>query len=111
MGLAELAKVVVLQGARVWAARLFGAAEVLREEMGAPLPAVERSEYEKQVAAVRVALGGTGLRTAWARGRNMTPQQACAEREAEPEPESSLAPSHAETDARVLGLTRREQDV
>jgi ATP/maltotriose-dependent transcriptional regulator MalT len=109
MGLEELGKVVVLQGAPTWAAHLFGAAEVLREEMDAPLPAVERSEYEKQVAAVRVALGDADFRSAWARGRSMTPQQTCSEPEAEPA--FSLAPSHAETEARVLGLTRREQDV
>lgn len=109
MGLEELGKVAALQGKPEWAARLFGASEVLREAMEAPLPPVERSAYEQQVEAVRAALGASGFRTAWAQGRSMTPQQVCAEQAAAPAPTSSS--SQAEDEARALGLTRRELDV
>src|ERR1700694_5975503 len=52
-----LASVVAAQGAYTWATRLWGAAEALRESIGAPLPAVERPDYERAVAAACAHLG------------------------------------------------------
>jgi hypothetical protein len=60
------------------AARLWGAAEALRERLGAPLPPNERAEYEREVAAVRQALGAEGFAVAWAAGRSLTEEQAGA---------------------------------
>ncbi len=48
-----LAGVVAAQGELTWAARLWGAAEALREAIGAPRPPFERVRYERAVAAVR----------------------------------------------------------
>jgi len=112
MGLETLAAVVMLQGEPAWAARLFGAAEVLREVMDAPLPDIERAEYEKHIAALRATLGLTSLRTAWDQGRGMTPQQAYSKQEVVPVPSALPVPSvPAENEASALGLTRRERDV
>ncbi|HEY0756963.1 MAG TPA: LuxR C-terminal-related transcriptional regulator [Ktedonobacteraceae bacterium] len=110
MGLEELGKVMVLQGEAAWAARLFGAAEVLREAMDAPLPNVERQEYEERVATARATLGPTGFHAAWARGRNMTPHQAYTEQESA-RVSAPASTSHVESAARMLGLTPRELDV
>jgi DNA-binding CsgD family transcriptional regulator len=70
-----LAMVMAAQGESVWAARLEGAAEVLRERMGQPLFPVERVVYEMGVAATRRRLGEKGFTTAWAEGRAMTLEQ------------------------------------
>jgi predicted ATPase/class 3 adenylate cyclase/DNA-binding CsgD family transcriptional regulator len=60
------------------AARLLGAAEGLREAIGAPVPPDERADYEKTVAATRTRLGEKAFATAWAEGRTMTVEQALA---------------------------------
>jgi predicted ATPase/DNA-binding SARP family transcriptional activator len=54
------------------AARLFGAAEATREASDAPLPPTERAEYERDVTALRAALGAEALAAAWAEGRAMS---------------------------------------
>ena len=54
------------------AARLFGAAEGLRQAMGALLPPVHRAEHDRSVAAVRTALGEGAFAAAWAEGRAMS---------------------------------------
>jgi tetratricopeptide (TPR) repeat protein len=77
-GLEGLARVVAVQGALSWAARLWGAAETLRETSGAPIPPVERAAYERSVAATRAQLGGQAFAAAWAEGRTMTPEQVLA---------------------------------
>lgn len=51
------------------AARLFGAAEALRESLGASLPPAERADHDRQSAAVRAALGQPEFAAAWAQGR------------------------------------------
>src|SRR5436305_830513 len=66
-----------LTGAR-WAAQLWGAAETLRQHIGAPLPPVYRTDYEQAVAAARSALGEKAFASAWAEGRTMMPEQALA---------------------------------
>jgi predicted ATPase/class 3 adenylate cyclase/DNA-binding CsgD family transcriptional regulator len=73
--LEELASVVTAQGEPVWAARLWGAAEALRDTVGLPLPPVFRADYERSVAAARAQLGDKAFTTAWAEGRTMTPEQ------------------------------------
>ena len=60
------------------AARLFGSAEALREAIGAPLPPVERADYERDVAAARSQLDEAAFATAWAAGQALTLEQAIA---------------------------------
>jgi hypothetical protein len=77
-GLEGLARVVAVKGALSWAARLWGAAETLRETSGAPIAPRERPAYERSVAATRAQLGGQAFAAAWAKGRTMTPEQVLA---------------------------------
>lgn len=51
------------------AAQFYGAAERLRETIGAPLPPVERQRYDRHVAAVRARLGEPAFAQSWAEGR------------------------------------------
>jgi hypothetical protein len=67
------------------AGRCLGAAEALRETMGAPLPPSERAEYDRTLRAVRGGCGGEAFAAAWAEGRAMPLEQAvCVALEAEP---------------------------
>src|SRR5262249_26874589 len=56
--------------------RLWGAAEVLRETIGMPLPPNEREEYDRKMAAARQALGNEAFTNALTEGRAMTWEQA-----------------------------------
>src|SRR5262249_25109293 len=58
------------------AARLWGAAEALRDSLGLPLPRNEREEYDRSVAAVREALSQEAFAKAWAAGRTMPVEKA-----------------------------------
>ncbi|HLF02390.1 MAG TPA: tetratricopeptide repeat protein [Anaerolineales bacterium] len=51
------------------AAKLFGTAGQLREKIGAPLPPVERSAYERDAIAARAQLGDKAFNAAFAAGR------------------------------------------
>lgn len=74
-GLAETACAL---GDNEQSARLFGAAETLREAIGAPLPQVKRSDYERCTSALRAALDDESFRTAHAQGRAMNVEQSVA---------------------------------
>jgi len=65
----------------LWAARLWGTAETLREAFGMPLPPFERADYEQAVATARIHLGEKAFGAAWVEGRTMTPEQALAVQE------------------------------
>lgn len=58
------------------AARLLGAADALRESVGAPLPPNEIELYEKHVARARAALDEETFQAAWSEGRSMSIDQA-----------------------------------
>jgi predicted ATPase/class 3 adenylate cyclase len=60
------------------AVRLFGAAETLREAIGAPLPPVERADYERDLAGAHSQLDEAAFATAWAAGQALTLEQAIA---------------------------------
>lgn len=62
----------------LWAAQLWGAAEALRETIGAPIPPVERAAYKERVVAARSSIGKRIFSAYWAQGRTMTPKQALA---------------------------------
>jgi predicted ATPase/class 3 adenylate cyclase len=58
------------------AAKLFGAAEALREKIGSPMAKYEEAEYDQSVARLRAMLPETEFNALWAEGRAMTMEQA-----------------------------------
>lgn len=82
MGIAEclesLASLAAANRQPQRAARDLGAAEALRETMGAPLPRPECAEYDRTVTAIRAACGDKAFVAAWEAGRTMTIEQAVA---------------------------------
>ena len=74
-GLTGLARVVAMQGEPAWAVRLWGSAEALREALGAPLPPIERADYDQAVAAVRDRSARAPLSRHGAQGRRMIAEQ------------------------------------
>lgn len=99
----------------LWAAQLWGAAEALREKIGAPLPPVERAGYERGVAAARSSLGKRLFAAYWAQGRTMTPEQALAAQGKGTAPSEPAPPSGSilasNVAANATGLTAREVEV
>jgi len=74
--LESFAFLAVARGHRVRAARLFGAAEALREVAEAAMTALEREEYDAEILRLREALDEGALRSAWAEGRQLTADEA-----------------------------------
>jgi predicted ATPase/class 3 adenylate cyclase len=70
-----LAAVVAVQGELLWAARLWGTAEALRDGMGTPIPPAYRADYERSVATARTQLGEQAFAASWEEGRAMTLEQ------------------------------------
>jgi predicted ATPase/DNA-binding CsgD family transcriptional regulator len=103
-----LAAVVAEQGSPAWAAQLWGAAEALRERLGAPMQPLFRSAYDQAVAGVRSVLGEKTFATAWAEGRALTPKQAFA---AQPQPMLPRPAPPARATIAPGGLTAREVEV
>jgi predicted ATPase/DNA-binding SARP family transcriptional activator/predicted RNase H-like HicB family nuclease len=73
-----LGRVAVLHGKPARAARQWGAAEALREQMGMSLSHFDlaASGYEQDLAAVRSTLSEATFDAAWTEGRAMSPEQA-----------------------------------
>ena len=100
-----LAKLSAMRGELVRAARLWGAAEAQREQMGMALSRFDlaASRYEQDLTAVRSALEEPTFEAAWAEGRAMSPEEAIEYALEEPTThDQSRAPS---------GLTKRELEV
>jgi predicted ATPase/class 3 adenylate cyclase len=75
----ELAAVAAALGSPVRAARLWGAEERLRAEVGSPVSAHERPDYDREIAAARAALGDDpAFDRAWQDGSGLTLEQAIA---------------------------------
>ncbi len=115
-GLEGLAAAVAAQGNHTWAAYLWGAAEALREAIGAPLPLVERAPYDRAVEALRTQLGEQAFAAAWAEGRTLSLEQALTTpgREALPastQEEESFSPAPVSPPPNPDGLTAREVEV
>jgi predicted ATPase/DNA-binding CsgD family transcriptional regulator len=114
-----LARVVVAQGELVWAARLWGTAETLRDALGTPIFPIHRAEYERAVTAVCNVLGREAFTAAWAQGRQMTLEQALSVQRQAPlsapilaqrsriAPEQPPSMEYAELTARELEVLRR----
>jgi len=73
-----LAFIAAVQSQLERAACLLGAAETLRESVNSPMQAIERDEYEQNVAAFRLQMEPERFAAAWAEGRSMTMEQAVA---------------------------------
>jgi predicted ATPase/DNA-binding SARP family transcriptional activator len=71
-----LAAAVSMRGDHGQAARLFGAAEALREAVGAFVLPLYRAEYDRGAAASRAGMDEEAFEEAWAAGRTMSPEQA-----------------------------------
>ena len=71
-----LAKLNILHAQADRAARLFGAAHVLRQRMEIPLPPVECSDYEKHLNMTKKALGKKEFTSAWKEGERMSVEEA-----------------------------------
>jgi DNA-binding CsgD family transcriptional regulator/tetratricopeptide (TPR) repeat protein len=115
-GLEGLAAAVAAQGKHAWAAHLWGSAEALREDVGVPLPPVERVPYQRAVVATRTQLGEQAFASAWAEGRTLSPEQVLATRGqgALPVPiqeERPLPPPSVTPPPYPDGLTAREVEV
>jgi predicted ATPase/class 3 adenylate cyclase/DNA-binding CsgD family transcriptional regulator len=111
-----LAGLVAVQGDPSWAARLWGAAEALRESMGIPIWPVDRAHYERSIAAARAQLGEKVFAAVWAEGRSMTPEQALTAQGQAAMPLASLTGPSSASSAKPSplypdGLTAREVEV
>jgi hypothetical protein len=78
-GLEQVALVAGGQQQLARAARLLGAAEALRQTIGAPRPPVDRPIYEATLETTRLGLGTDAFAAAWAAGQALTLEQAVAE--------------------------------
>lgn len=65
------AAAAMVRGDATEAARLFGAAEALRDALGTPLPPSERETYDRRAMEVRSQLDGTTFALEWAWGREL----------------------------------------
>ena len=75
----QLARLAGIAGQPARAARLYGAAEALREAVGEHLPPVERSSYDRDVAQLRHQLDPTVMLAMWDEGRALPLDDALAE--------------------------------
>jgi predicted ATPase len=71
-----MAGVAGAQAQTARSARLWGAAEALREKVGAPLSLADRPRYERMVAAARAQIEGSAWAAAWTMGREMVWKEA-----------------------------------
>ncbi|HJQ30342.1 MAG TPA: LuxR C-terminal-related transcriptional regulator, partial [Rubrobacter sp.] len=102
------------QGLPVRSARLWGAAESLRETIGATLSPVEQRVHKPYVEAARQELGEVAWEEAWAEGKAMTVEEAeeyaLAEREVRARPRR--VPKYIQASRQPEdGLTGRQQEV
>jgi non-specific serine/threonine protein kinase len=113
-GLADIARA---RGEWERAARLFGAAEGLRQAIAAPLPPGESAPTEQARKATVAALGRHAFDVTHSEGRMLTLEQAVAYAlESQPSPGSTAPRSHRATPrqmekAKFDGLTAREREV
>jgi non-specific serine/threonine protein kinase len=107
-GLEGLASIAGAEGSFVRAARLWGAAGALLEEIevGVHTYVPDRSLQQSQVAAAHARLDEEEFEAAWAEGRMMTSEQAI-----QYALEQVAAPKQAAAEANPAGLSAREAEV
>jgi predicted ATPase/DNA-binding SARP family transcriptional activator len=74
--LAAFAALASVQEQTNRAARLWGAAEALRERLHVPLPPCEQAQYDRLVAQSRTVMSKDAFATAWSEGSTLTMEQA-----------------------------------
>jgi len=92
----------------LWAARLWGAAECIREALGVPIPPAEHANYGRLVETARIYLGEEAFATVWSEGRTMAVGTSLADAlfvAPQPTPASTL-PSHTRLTAREIEVLR-----
>ena len=89
-----LGKLAAMRGMPIRAARLWGAAEAHREQMGMALSTFDlaASGYEQDLAAARSALDRATFEAAWAEGRETSADQAIKDFLEEPAPDEAVPP-------------------
>ena len=93
-------------------ARLWGAAEALREVIGASLSPHERYTYEPYIEAARAQLDEVAWEAAWTEGRAMTPEEAIEYALSEEEaPTTTLVSEEPSAGKQPAALTHREREV
>jgi len=85
-------------------ARLFGAAEVLRETIGAPVPPCERAEYDRVTASIRPRVGDEEFSRTRAEGRAMTLEKALSQALEPDIPPATTQDVLSAREVEVLGL-------
>jgi non-specific serine/threonine protein kinase len=98
------------QGQADRSARLWGAAESLRDSLGIVLSPFERSYYEPYVSAAQDRLDEASWEAAWAEGCSMTPEQA-VEYALEPHPDAEGSEAPVSKRSYPAGLSEREVEV
>jgi DNA-binding CsgD family transcriptional regulator/tetratricopeptide (TPR) repeat protein len=122
IGFADVATLAVARGDLVVAARLFGAADVIRLEDGAPFPLPARIAYERAAVRARVQLGDEAWSAAYGEGDALPLDHALLEAErvvmastaspAAAVPASQdLEPEPSAAEAAAALLTPREREV
>ena len=115
--LAELMEGIAVEagayGVAVRAARLYGAAEALREAIGVPLPESDRPRYGRHTAAACSLVDKETWREAWAEGKAMKLEQAVeyALSAGDLPKIAKRPPEQTSAEARTPLLTRREREV
>jgi hypothetical protein len=77
--LAGLGGVIAEEGHPERAARVFGAVDATLESLGTTMWHSNLADYQRQLAAVRAALGESAFAAAHAQGRSLPVEQAVAE--------------------------------
>ncbi len=110
-GLEAMATVAALVGDDERSARLWGAAEALRDVIGAPIPPGDRTRYQQGLVTLKSRLGEAAFAVAWTSGGSLSPDEAVTEAMAVSE--VAPLPTALREDAPVaLGdLTPREVEV
>jgi DNA-binding NarL/FixJ family response regulator len=109
--LEELGILAALCGEAERAAHLLGAAEVYRELLGVPFPAVVSSDYQAPIEAAKATLGEAAFAAAWAAGRQLTIDEARTEAALVATDWQPAPPPPLDGAAAALGLTPRELEV
>ncbi|GIV98121.1 MAG: serine/threonine protein kinase [Herpetosiphonaceae bacterium] len=72
------ARILAGNGSATLAVQCLGAAQAIRESIGAPLPPMERDGYQRTLASLRDQLGEAAFDAAWAEGYATDPAKALA---------------------------------
>jgi non-specific serine/threonine protein kinase len=101
------------QGQPARSARLWGAAEALREAVGTVFSPVERSVYIPYIVASRAQLDEMTWEAAWNEGKAMTLEAAveCARSEKWSAPATTAAPEEPSASVQPTPLSCREQEI